>query len=788
MPPHTPDRSTDRFLTRKASVTSSSPASARRTVSLRAAGVALVLDLSGDLLPAIAHWGADPGQLNEPEAFALIDAGVNPVGLNQVDEPVRVAILPEGSSGWPGRPGVSGSRGGTAWSPRFRVTERTLGGVAVGDGYTESGPGELVVRAEDARAGLALTLRVELLPSGLVRTRAELTNLGADGYALDALTPALPIPPIAGEVLDFAGRWARERTPQRTDLGVGIHLRENRRGRTGADSAYLLHAGVPGFDFASGEVWAVHAAWSGNHVHYAERLFSGEQMLGGGELLLPGEIVLDAGASYTSPWLYGSYGDGLDELAARFHRHLRSRPQHPSSPRPVTLNVWEAVYFDHSLPGLIDLADRAAEIGVERYVLDDGWFGSRRDDTSGLGDWQVSADVWPDGLGPLVDHVTGLGMQFGLWFEPEMVNLDSDVARAHPEWIMSADPDRLPVPSRHQQVLNLAIPACYDHIRYAMVAILREYDISYIKWDHNRDLVEAADRTDGRPVVHAQTLAFYRLVDELKATFPGLEIESCSSGGGRIDLEVIERTDRVWTSDCIDPHERQLMHRWTQQLLPPELMGAHIASGISHTTGRGHSLEYRASTALFGHLGIEWDLRDAAAAEFAQLTAWVAFYKQWRDLLHTGTIVRLDTGDETLFGHGVVDADRSRALFAITSVDRPVTSMYGRVRLRGLDPDRRYRVRPVLPAGSLGGMLPPPWWGGGAGDMAAHSAVTADDVAASVGAVFTGGTLERVGLTHPAVFPDTTVLYDVEAIDSGGPLTGRPAVAAVPPDDAATAG
>jgi len=244
--------------------------------------------------------------------------------------------------------------------------------------------------------------------------------------------------------------------------------------------------------------------------------------------------------------------------------------------------------------------------------------------------------------------------------------------------------------------------------------------------------------------------------------------ESCSSGGGRVDLEVIERTDRVWTSDCIDPHERQLMHRWTQQLLPPELMGAHIASGISHTTGRGHSLEYRASTAVFGHLGIEWDLRAAPADELAHLGAWVTFYKHWRSLLHTGDVVRLDAGDETLFGHGVVSRDRSRALFAIAAVERSMTSMYGRVRLRGLDAGCRYRVRPVLPAGELAGMLPPPWWGTGAGDIAAHSAVTAERIAGGSGAVFSGQTLERVGVAHPAVFPDTTVLYEIEAVGSSG--------------------
>src|SRR5699024_5253862 len=241
----------------------------------------------------------------------------------------------------------------------------------------------------------------------------------------------------------------------------------------------------------------------------------------------------------------------------RFHRHLRAREHHVDRRRPVTLNVWEAVYFAHDLARLTDLADRAAALGVERFVLDDGWFGSRRDDFSGLGDWVGSEEVWPDGLGPLIDHVTGLGMEFGLWFEPEMVNEDSDVARAHPEWVLGPSPTALPLESRHQQVLNLSLPEAYEHVRTQMLDVLDRYDIGYLKWDHNRDLLEAATRATGRAAVHEQTLAAYRLMDELKAAHPGLEIESCSSGGARVDLEVLEHTDRVWVSDCIDPLERQ---------------------------------------------------------------------------------------------------------------------------------------------------------------------------------------------------------------------------------------
>jgi alpha-galactosidase len=187
-------------------------------------------------------------------------------------------------------------------------------------------------------------------------------------------------------------------------------------------------------------------------------------------------VILQAGQTYRTPWIYAAYARGLDAVARGFHRFLRARESHPSTTRPVTLNVWEAVYFDHDLDHHAELAECAAAIGVERYGLDDGWFGARRDDRAGFGDWTVSTEVWPHGLHTLVDKGTGLGMEFGLWFEPEMINLDSAIARAHPDWIMSTG-DRLPVESRHQQVINLGLPEGYAYIRDAMFDILAEYKI-----------------------------------------------------------------------------------------------------------------------------------------------------------------------------------------------------------------------------------------------------------------------------------------------------------------------
>ena len=726
-------------------------------VHLRSDGVSLLLDLVDGRLPAVVHWGADLGTLTAADAAALSLAGVEPLGANTVDVPVRVALLPEHHTGWVGKPGVDGHRDGRDWSPKFVTTGVTWRGVPLGVDYLESGPGLLSVTAVAAEAGLALALDIEVLIGGLVRTRATLTNGKPGRYTVNALQTALPIPGRAREILDFAGRWGNERTPQRRVLGVGIHEREGRRGRTGADAATVLSVGERGFGFARGEVWGVHVAFSGNHRHYAERLFHGAQVVGGGELLLPGEVRLDRGESYESPWLYGAYGDGLDDQASRFHRYLRSRPSHPTRPRPVTLNVWEAVYFDHDGTRLRELADRAATLGVERYVLDDGWFRGRRDDTRGLGDWYVDEVVWPEGLHPLVDHVTSLGMEFGLWFEPEMVNEDSDLARAHPEWIMQTD-ERLPVRSRSQQVLNLGIPEAYDHILGRMTAILTEYDVAYVKWDHNRDLVDAGTAPGGEAGVHAQTLAAYRLMDELRMRFPGLEIEACSSGGSRVDLGIIERTDRVWVSDNSDPLDRQRINLWTRQLLPPELLGTHVAAPTNHTTGRTHELSFRAGTALFGHFGIEWDISDdsVSADDLRELAAWVTLYKGSRGLMRSGTVVRVDSADPSIQISGVVAADQRSALYFIAYLGRSEVSPVGRFTLPGLNPSTPYRVRPIVIGRSDRDFHAPPWWGVGS--------------SAPAGTVLSGRALAVAGLQTPVSFPERVIVLSVTAEAPAGGL------------------
>ena len=693
-------------------------------VHLRAGGTSVVVIIDGGRLPRIIHWGAD---LGEVDAMALARTALPAIGDSPVTYPQPIPVVAQLSEGWLGRPGVVGSSSGTRWAPLFRDARYTV------EGNT------LRCVAVDAEYDLSLVIDLELLPSGLVRQRATLGNTGQSAYRVDTLEVALPVPSDADEVLDFTGRWALERVPQRREFAVGSWTRESRGGKPGLESTMLMIAGERGFGFRSGAVWGVHLAWSGNQVISAERTPADTRRLAGAELLLPGEIVLEPGAEYSTPWLYGSWGDGLDGLAARFHQQRRA--EHPLPPRPVIVNTWEAVYFDHDLDTLIALAERGAAMGAERFVLDDGWFTGRRDDTSSLGDWTVDSTVWPEGLEPLVTRVRELGMQFGLWFEPEMINLDSELAREHPEWIFDAGHGP-GLPSRHQHVLDLGHEEAFAHVFGLVSDLVGRLSIDYIKWDHNRYLLDAGHTPTGRPGVHRQVEQLYRFMSELRDAHPRLEIESCASGSGRFDLGVMEYADRVWPSDCNDPHERLEIQRWSGLLLPPEVQGTHIGAAESHTTHRSHPLDYRAEKALWGHMGVEVNLLDADETELAALASWVAFHKQHRELLHSGVSVHADLPDWSLRLEGVVARDATAALYAFSVVERGATWPPGRIRLPGLASDTLYRVGAVFPGSSVTNL--PPWY--------------------EEGVVLSGRVLDTVGVEAPSLDPDRSVLLHAVAV------------------------
>ena len=633
--------------------------------------------------PVIAYWGAPLGDV---DVASVVAALARPAVQGGLDVVAPVSVVPEHGSGFQGRPGLNGHRrGGRAWAPRFQPA----GVVPVADG--------VVIEAFDAVAGLRLTTHITL--ADVLSVACTLTNQGDDRYMLGGLHPTLPLPVHASSLLTFDGRWTREFQPVRREWGGGTWVSENRAGRTSHEHPPLLFAGAPGFGEWSGEVWGVHVAWSGNHTLAAECMPDGRRFVQGGELLAPGEVCLEPGGSYTTPCVLGVYAaDGLTPASWGFHRSLRALPASPAArPRPVLLNIWEAVYFEQSTDALQELASAAAALGIERFVVDDGWFGSRRDDRRGLGDWWVSPDVYPDGLVPLISHVRRLGMEFGIWVEPEMVNPDSDLYRAHPEWALTTDGYSV-VLGRNQLVLNLAIPAAFDHIFGQLDSLLRDHDIAFVKWDMNRNHVQGSGVGDAAGT-HEQTLAFYRLLDALRSGHPGVEFESCASGGARIDHEVLRRAERVWTSDCNDALERQTIQWGASMLIPYELMGAHIGPTRSHTTGRMHSLAFRALTAFFGHLGVEWNVLTLSDGERSQLAEVIALHQQFRPLLHSGDVVRFDP---VLNGqvpasqaYGVYAQDRRSAVLAHVQLTSGMSLLPPPLRLLGLLADVSYTMTQV---------------------------------------------------------------------------------------------
>jgi alpha-galactosidase len=700
-------------------------------VHLTTGDVSVVLDAAHPGAPTIVHWGA---AIDTVEGISgLTD---RPVPNAVLDVPAPPSLVPEHGSGYLGLPGIEGHRpDGSGWAPRFGTPAvRQLNDHAVE--FTSTDP--------HAALQLAVTVKLDAA-STLLIVQATLTNTSTTtSYDLDAFRLHLPVPGYVRETLTFAGRWANEFQPVRTAWPSGMHAVEGRSGRTSHDRIPVAFAGTPAFSEQHGDVYGVHVGWSGNAAIAFDAPSDGRRSIAAGELLLSGEISLAPGESYPTPTVYGAYSPaGVTPASQAFHRFLRSRPGHPIIPRPVTLNTWEAVYFDHNLDVLKQLATTAAAVGIERFVLDDGWFNLRRNDRAGLGDWWVDPAVWPNGLSPIIDHVRALGMEFGLWFEPEMVNPDSDLFRAHPEWVLH-DADYEPVLGRHQLVLNVANPAVADYLFTKIDAVLTEYPIAYVKWDMNRDLVHAS--SNHRAAVHIQTLAVYALFDRVRAAHPNVEIETCSSGGARIDFEILARTDRVWTSDCNDALDRQNIQRGFSHFVPPELMGAHVGPPISHTTGRKSHLSFRGLTALFGHFGVEWNILDATDEQRDRLAAIIALHKQHRPLLHTGDVMRFDTANPALLAHGVYAADRSDALVSFVLIATARSHMLERVLLPGLDPSRRYQVRLIpMPGASLGpGRVQPDW--------------------ITNGLVATGRQLAILGLQPPVLHPESGILIHLTAL------------------------
>lgn len=636
----------------------------------------LVLEAAPGEAPLWRYWGPRLPEEALPSG-ALRSDRPTPSFSPEFDQPL--SLVPGLGQGWFGEPGLKAHREGRDWT--FQATACVV---------EQDGQRVLVTLTDDvAKLAVAVSLSLDLA-SDVLTASTTLSNQGDAPLEVQWLAAAvLPLPDHARSVRSFSGRHNTEFVPVEDALTRSQWRRENRRGLTSHDC-------VPGaFVQAAGWAFGAQLAWSGNHCQFIDWVDDGRFQWQLGEALMPGEVRLAPGESLTTPEVLATCAADANGVAQNFHAAIRARMDWPGGamrPRPVHLNTWEGFYFDHDEAALKDLADAAARAGIERFVLDDGWFHRRNDDTTSLGDWWPDDVKYPNGLGPLADYVTGLGMEFGLWVEPEMINPDSELYRAHPDWALQVAGRPL-ITARNQLVLDMGRSEVRDYLYERLAGLLTAMPIGYLKWDHNRDLTAAGER----PSFRNQVLGAYDLLARLCGAFPLVEIEACAGGGGRIDAGIARFTHRFWTSDNIDAVSRVGIQRGYLQFFPPELMGSHVGAAPAHATGRIQTMRFRDHVALPGHFGVELDLRKLNERDLERLGEGIARYKSLRDRLHGGQVWQGEGADGLLWqAHGTP----TDLILLVTRIDPQTQRHAPGLRLPMLDSTRRYRVGDTEYAGA----------------------------------------------------------------------------------------
>ena len=555
----------------------------------------------------------------------------------------------------------------------------------------------LNIELHDSVAMITAYLSFSIDTHDVFHIHSRIKNLGTTSLQVQWLASAnLFLPATINQIHSFHGQWSNEFQMQSQNLCSSPWSLQSLTGRTS-------HQAFPGavltankIDWHQGACYGAHLAWSGNHRQTIDTLDDGSRQWQLGIYLAPGELQINSGEQWQAPTVMASFSPhGRNGLMQNFHAGIRGIIRWPTNsvrPRPVHINTWEAVYFDHDLNGLKQLASQAAQIGVERFILDDGWFHGRHNDHSSLGDWWADAGKYPNGLQPLAQHVTTLGMEFGLWVEPEMVNPDSDLYRAHPEWAFGTT-ERPMQTIRNQLALNTSLPAVQEYLFEKLNALLESLPITYLKWDMNRDLTQVMG-TDGRAAYIGFVQGLYKLMQRIRKAHPHVEIESCASGGGRMDAGVMAYTHRFWTSDNTDALSRLDIQRGALQFFPPEVLGAHIGPVPYHVTGRSQSLDFRAGVALPLHLGVELDVRNLPIDEQKQLKAWIDLYKQIRTYLHGQQVWLGECGDNIMWqAHG---SPEDILVFVIRSAPTAVRHSPALI-LPLLLSNRQYRISRIDP-------------------------------------------------------------------------------------------
>lgn len=587
-------------------------------------------------------------------------------------------------------------------SHRIEVGKSRLDGLPATYVEDDSEAETLIIVLVDPLTTVRIELSYTLFSSRPVLTRtARFINDGHAEVFLDqAMSACLDLPDAEYEWWQFSGAWGRERHLKTRTLEQGITSIGSIRGNSSAQQNPFVILARPGTDDRQGEAIGCAFVYSGNFLIQAEvdtfdttRLLVGIHPQGFRWKLRPG-------SSFQTPEVVFAYtADGLNDLSATLHSLFRERlmrGQWRDRPRPIVTNNWEATYFDFTEDTLIDIARTAQGVGAELFVLDDGWFGARRGERAGLGDWTPNTDLLPDGIAGLSKKVTDLGIDFGLWVEPEMVNEDSNLFRTHPDWVIQT-PNRRRSVGRFQLVLDYSRAEVVDHVFTQLSDVFSTAKMSYVKWDMNRSLTEvfsSALPTDQQgEVAHRHMLGVYALLERLTTAFPHILFESCASGGARFDAGMLFYAPQAWASDDSDAVER-LKIQWGSSFAYPIVShGAHVSITPNHQVNRVTPLHTRANVAFFGAFGYELDLNKLSDEEIAEVKAQVAFMKEHRELIQFGTFYRLRSPfDSNVTCWMVVNKQKTKAIVGWYRVLNTVNAPFDRVRLVGLDTTKRYRI------------------------------------------------------------------------------------------------